>query len=132
MSGLLRMMAGVIGGSPAGGSDVTPDAVNWADIGPGTTPQDNANQTISGIDTTIILEVNFTGSGASLLYSVDNGTYTLLASGGQFSVSNGQTVKFRFTRVASGTSSGTATVTNESDGSTTLDTFTYSVNGTGT
>jgi hypothetical protein len=114
--------------SPA---DVTPAAVNWANIGPGTSPQDNANQTISGIDTTITLEVNWTGSGASLSYSIDDGAYTLLANGGQFSVSNSQTVKFRFTRVASGTSSGTATVTNESDGSTSLDTFTYSVNGTG-
>lgn len=113
------------------GGDKTPDAVNWANIGPGNSPQSNANQTINGIDGAINLEVNYTGSGATLFYSIDGGGFNPVANGGQFSVSDGETVRFQFTRTATGTSSGTVTVTNESDSSTTLDTFTYSVTGTG-
>lgn len=118
-------------GTYATAGDKTPDAVNWANIGPGNSPQTNANQTISGIDGSITLEVNYTGSGAALFYSIDGGSFTPVANGGQFSVSNGQTVRFQFTRTVTGTSSGTVTVTNESDGSASLDTFTYSVDGTG-
>tara|TARA_R100001086_G_scaffold225289_1_gene143544 strand:- start:10086 stop:10466 length:381 start_codon:yes stop_codon:yes gene_type:complete len=114
-----------------GAGDKTPDAVNWANIGPGNSPQTNANQTISGIDGSITLEVNYTGSGAALFYSIASGSFTPVANGGQFSVSNDQTVRFQFTRTVTGTSSGTVTVTNESDSSAPLDTFTYSVTGTG-
>lgn len=109
--------------SPA---DVTPAAVNWANIGPGTSPQNNANQTISGIDATINLEINADSAGL-LKYSKNGGAFTIIANGGQVSVSNGDTVRWEVSAAAPGTVSGTITITNESDGSAVLDTFTYSV-----
>lgn len=127
MSGLLRMMAGVISGA----RDVTPDAVNWADIGPGDSPQSNADQTLQNFDGTITLEANWTGSGAFGGYSLNGGGYTIIANGGTVDVTDGDTLNWRFTRTVVGTSTGTVTITNESDGSATLDTFTYSVTGTG-
>ena len=38
------------------GGDRTPDAVNWANIGPGTSPHNNANQTLQNFDGSINLE----------------------------------------------------------------------------
>lgn len=107
-------------GSAGGGFDVTPNAVNWADIS-GATPQSNANQTISGIDATISISLGKTGSGI-LTYDLNGAGFT--AYSGAFNVTNGQTLRFQLS--GAGTS-GTVTVTNDSDGSTTLDTFTYSL-----
>lgn len=126
----MSTLMAVIGAIGAGG-DKTPDAVNWANIGPGVSPQTNATQTINGIDGSITLEINYTGGGSNLFYySIDGGAFTIVANGGTFVASNGETVRFQTTRVAAGTSSGTVTITNESDGGTSLDTFTYSVDGT--
>jgi len=125
MSGLLRMMAGVIGSSSAGGSDGTPDAVNWANIGPGNEPQTNANQTITGIDTTISLETFYTSG--LLHYSLNGGSFTFIGNGGSVDVVNNDTLRFRMDNVAPGTVTGTVTVRNASDGDVDLDTFTYNV-----
>lgn len=119
----LRDLLGAEASSPA---DVTPNAVNWANIGPGNEPQNNANQTISGIDTTITLEANFTGSGL-LYYSKNGGAFTFIANGGQVSVANTDTLRWQVANAAPGSVTGTVTITNESDGSATLDTFTYNV-----
>mgnify|MGYP000238776211 CR=1 FL=1 len=107
-------------------NDVTPNAVNWNDLSTGASSATTNTQTISGIDTTISLQVNF---------DEDRDNYTLRAfvngssaagptnSPGtlNFNVSNGDTVYF----TASGgeTRDSTATVINTSDGNTTLDTF---------
>jgi len=109
--------------SPA---DVTPAAVNWANIGPGNEPQNNANQTISGIDTTINLEMNRTGSGL-VYYSKNGGAFTFLANGDTVSVANNDTLRWQVANVAPGTVSGTVTITNASDGDAAIDTFTYNV-----
>lgn len=119
----MRDLLGAEASSPA---DVTPDAVNWANIGPGTSPQSNANQTINGIDTTITLEINADSAGL-FEYSLNSGSFTFIANGGQVPVSNGDTLRWRVSPAAPGTVSGTITITNESDGSAVLDTFTYSV-----
>lgn len=107
-------------------TDVTPDAVDWANIGPGDQPQSNANQTLQNFDGSITLEANYTGSGI-LSYSLNGGSFTVLGTGGQFSVSDGDFVRWEASAVAPGTVSGTVTITNESDGSAVLDTFTYNV-----
>jgi len=107
-------------------ADVTPNAVNWANIGPGNEPQNNANQTIDGIDASIDLEMNRTGSGL-VYYSLAGGAFTLLADGATVSVTNGQTLRWQVANAAPGTVSGTVTITNASDGDAPIDTFTYSV-----
>lgn len=109
-----------------GFGDKTPDAVNWANIGPGNEPQNNANQTLQNFDGSINLEMNRTGSGL-VYYSLNGGSFTLIADGGQVSVSDGDTLRWQVANTAPGTVTGTVTITNESDGSTTLDTFTYDV-----
>lgn len=112
-------------------SDFTPDAVNWNNLSTGGSSATTNTQTISGIDTTITLEVNF---------NEDRDNYTLEAfvngssadgptsSPGTltFSVSNGDTVYF----TASGgeTRDSSATVINTSDGNATLDTFGIDLN----
>ena len=112
-------------------NDVTPNAVNWNNLSTGGSNATTNTQTISGIDTTISLQVNFTedrdnytlqafvnGSGAA---GPTNSPGTL-----NFNVSNGDTVYF----TASGgeTRDSTATVINTSDGNTTLDTFDIDLN----
>ncbi len=106
--------------------DKTPDAVNWANIGPGNEPQNNANQTLQNFDGSINLEMNRTGSGL-VYYSLNGGSFTFIADGAQVSVSDGDTLRWQVANAAPGTVTGTVTITNESDGSTSLDTFTYNV-----
>ncbi len=117
----------LLGAEATTATDVTPNSVNWGNIGPGFSPQVNSNQTISGINTTITLEVNYTGSSVFMYYRINSGSYTLISSGGQFTVSNGQTVNFQAITTNPTTVSGTVTITNESDGGASLDTFTYNV-----
>lgn len=113
-----------------GGSDVTPNAVNWGDIvgDPGAT---NGAQTISGIDTTITLQVNFTEPR-------DNYTLEALVNGSSaagpsnspgtltFDVTNNDSVNFRASTNGDARD-GVVTVINTSDGNATLDTFTLEV-----
>lgn len=113
------------------GSDVTPTAVNWANISESTTGTgSNATQTIAAIDAPITLRASWTSSGSTpTLYVYRNGA--LLASSStspiDFTVSVGQTVNFAVSVPSSGSASGTVTVTNQSDAAATLDTFTYAV-----
>ena len=118
----LRDLLGAEASSP---TDKTPDAVNWANIGPGTVPQNNANQTISGITTTITLEAFYTSG--LLYYSKNDGAFTFIGNGGSVTVSNNDTLRWQMAPAAPGTVSGTVTVRNASDGDVDLDTFTYSV-----
>lgn len=81
---------------------------------------------INGITSAIELAITFTGAGV-IAYRVNGGVYIDLTSGDSFFVSPTNTVQFKATRTGSaGTNSGTVTVTNVTDSSTTLDTFTYS------
>lgn len=114
-----------------GGADVTPTAVNWANISEATSGSgSNATQTIAAIDTAITLRAEWTVSGSTpTVYVYRNGALLTSSSTSpiDFSVSVGQTVSFVITVPASGSASGTVTVKNQSDGAATLDTFTYSV-----
>ncbi len=119
----------------SGGADVTPAAVNWADIAvsdPGLGIEENADQTISAIDATIQIKVTLSGDG--LVGWKKNG---VLVGGREFNsktvaANSGDAFRVSISAIVDGFGtgayvSGTATVTNESDGSAVLDTFNYAV-----
>lgn len=121
-----------------GRGDRTPDAVDWANIS-GNDPAENANQTISGISAGITLRATMgTCSGTST-----GGNFVAFVNGAaagnvdattgatlDFSVVAGDTVHFRLTVNGLTTGQtwncGTVTISNQSDGGATLDTFTAS------
>ena len=79
-----------------GGSDVIPDAVNWTDVSQNVPPYsvDTNSQTISGINTTIELDITF---------DINDGTFYYIKNTDDpvsfdlpFTVVNGDTLKFRF------------------------------------
>ncbi len=123
-------MAGALLRKTAAGPDVTPDAVNWANI-TATTQGANANQTISGIHSSITLGITYSDGLYQIEYRINSGTYIGAGSGGTFSVSNGQTVNFR--AIWNGVdvvSHDDVTVTNQSaPGTPTLDTFAVQLTG---
>lgn len=125
-------------GAGGGGSDVTPDAVNWANIT--TSPAGlgfghNATQAITGIDTTIQVKAAWTSTSSSPAKGVwfKNGAMVGSYAPTPVTVSarSGDDLAFYMNCVTSSTSgnydSGTVTVTNESDSSTSLDTFTFTL-----
>lgn len=109
----------------AGGGDVTPNAVNWANISSATSPAANANQTVDGCSRSITISAANSGSGF-LEYRLDSGSYVTYSAPFSVNALAGQTLNWRVSAFA-GTVTGTITVTNDSDSSTTLDTFTYDV-----
>lgn len=113
-------------GGKGGASDVTPNAVNWGNVS-GTDFAANANQTISGITSSITISLSISGNDDSetISYRIDSGSYVGYTI--PFSVSNGQTLNFGVAVLPLTTAGGTVTVRNDSAGSVTLDTFTYSV-----
>ena len=116
-----------------GGGDVTPNAVNWANVtGEGANVTTSMLQ-ITGITTSITLKVSFvlnTGIQLNQKYSVQSsasfGTGTAIANNGTFTVSNNQYVGFRADcgGACASTKVSTWTITNVSDGDAVLDTFT--------
>jgi len=125
-----------------GGSDVTPDAVDWVDIS--FRPRVSFGQ-ITGIDTDITLDITIAPADSNL-YSIDywittNSTATesqITANGTRiqpgtlsvsFTVSNNEYVHFFVGPQGPKTTAGTVTITNASDGDTVLDTFDWSVQG---
>ena len=77
-------------------ADTTPNAVNWTDVSQIAPPfsVDTISQTISGINTTIELEVTFDFNDGTLYYIKNTDapvSYTV-----PFTVVNGDTLKFRF------------------------------------
>ena len=127
-----------------GGSDVTPNAVNW-----GTISYDNdtaeytyAEQCFTGINQTITLKVQYTSPGSTVYYYVSNtegdistidpsspstNGMTPIANNGTFTVSNDQCVTFGATPACS--AFATVTVLNQSDGDVILDTILMSYFG---
>jgi hypothetical protein len=128
----------------AGGGDVTPNAVNWANIyDPSSQSATVAVQQIQGITSTINLEVSRSGDVFKIYYKIDNsapawtnggpyGTFTSWTEITSFpiviSVSNNQYVSFGC-RPGTFLQNATATITvkNNSDSAITLDTFTATV-----
>lgn len=107
------------------GGDVTPNAVNWANISSASSPAANANQTVNGCSRSITISAANSGSGF-LEYRLDSGSYVTYSAPFSVNALAGQTLNWRISAFA-GTVTGTITVTNDSDSSTTLDTFTYDV-----
>ena len=107
-----------------GGSDVTPNAINWADaFSSGGAVSTSA--TIGGIDTTITLSVSWsTVSGSpENYYQLNGGTTVLMDTNPKtFPVVNGDVILFTLV-AGGGPSEADFTVRNSSDGSVILDTF---------
>ncbi len=108
--------------------DVTPNALNWNNISTFEVPSHfsypQTPETISGINTSITLEITYTPSGLTLQYDKNSlNSWTTISSGGTLTVTNGDTLTFQ---MESGTALTvfTVTVKNVSNGNTTLDTFT--------
>ena len=112
MSILALAAAGISGG---GGLTIPS---GWADIGPGATPQSNANVTLGGGTRTVT--ITNSGSGA-VDYDLDGAGFSAYVTG--FSASGGQTLRWQV-RSLSGNVTGTIEVL---AGSVSLDTFTYDV-----
>lgn len=134
-----------------GAADVTPNAVNWANIyydGTLGTFYYTERQ-ITGINQTITIRVTNTDATDGVFYIVSNsaGAVPGLVSGdgalpsapdsfgmiflnhnSTFTVSNNQYITFSASGSAPPSLTNTNTVTNVSDGNTVLDTFTYSCN----
>lgn len=130
-------MTGVLAAMAGGAVDRSPDAVNWANIGPGNSPQSNATQTMQGFGGTITIRATLSGvtpdtgaEGFSILrggVSIDTETVIVNGASVECTVVSGDTINFQATKGSSTTIwTGTATVTVVETGET-LDTFTISV-----
>ncbi len=121
-----------------GGSDVTPDAVNWGNIasaqtGLGYATNEDTEQLISGIDATIQIKAAWTSTSSNPARGqwFKNGVAVqgATASPVYVNVANNDSLFFAlytaFTAPSGNYDTGIVTVTNESDGGVTLDTFTF-------
>lgn len=134
----LTQLAGF--GTGGGGTDATPAVINFNDISDiGFTASAGTNVvTILGIDTTITLRLslsaNMTAQRTVGIYR--NGTFLGQGASGaavDVTITNGQTLQYFFTNSQNNTTwSGTATVSNLSDGGAVLDTFAFTLQDTGT
>ena len=123
-----RVARAAAGGGGGGGGDVTPNAVNWANVN---NVQAFSGVTemlqITGITETITLQVAHSGNSNSTKYylnsSNSHGTGTEIANNGTFTVSNNQYVGFGASSPSAG-GNRSFTITNVSDANAVLDTFT--------
>lgn len=126
-------------GSGGGGTDATPNAIDFNDISDvSLDPAASTNTvTITGIDTTITLRLTLTQamSGVRLVYVYRNGAFVGSGNSGttiDVEMTNGQTLFYIFFNAQDNTIwSGTATVSNLTDGGAVLDAFTYTLQDTG-
>jgi hypothetical protein len=129
--------------SGGGGGDVTPAAVNWADVSYDSTLGlfGYTERQITGINTSITLKVQYTALAGSLVYYYVSNTSgdivsgdgtspitpdfygTAIVNNGTLTVSNNQYVTFACDMSGGCSDLFTITVKNQSDGDTTLDTF---------
>ena len=126
-----------------GGADVTPNPTpDWGTVGYNDPVQywNYSQQQIQGINTTITLRTNYDATYSTLWYAVSNTTFgfsngsppmdqgfTSISNGGTFTVSNNQWVAFGGEFTFPLPSDATVTVVNQSDGNSTLDTFTLQI-----
>lgn len=134
----LTQLVGFASGG-GGGIDATPNAIdfdNISDIGFVASAATNI-VTITGIDTTITLRLTLTAamSASRTVIVYRNGAFVTSVTSGMtvdVAMMNGQTLQYVFMNSQNlSTWSGTATVSNLSDGGATLDTFTYSLQDSG-
>ena len=119
-------------------SDVTPDAVDWADIENQGSYWEASYQQITGISSPITLDLSFTGP-STMYYAIDtvqpsyatqeadpivNFGFVQYNSGDDIVLNNGEYLSFICEATGIG-QSGTITVTNISDNNTVLDTLDY-------
>ena len=127
-------------GGAGGGTDVTPAPIDFSDVFDAAIVASGATNpvTISGIDTTITLRLTLTTSMTSqrVVDVYRDSVFVAQGAAGtsvDVALTNGQTLYFNFTNSQNNTTwSGTATVTNVSDGDVVLDTFNYTLQDTGT
>ena len=126
MSAMFQSIIGTTGtsGIPSG-PDNTPDTVNWAVIS-GTDDASNAAQTIQGIDSSINVfweRSNSTETSFwSTYYDINGGGWTLIGENTNFSVSNGDALKWRIVTTI-GSVNFDLNVKNASDGDALIDVF---------
>ena len=127
-------------GGAGGGTDVTPNPIDFFDISDAAIVASAATNpvVVSGIDTAITLRLTLT-TGMTSLRVVDVYRDSVFVAQGvsgttvDVSITNGQTLSYNFTNSQNNTTwFGTATVTNVSDGDVVLDTFSYTLQDTGT
>ena len=126
-------------GIATGGGDVTPDAINWGNIlvvgGAGSGFGANSDQTVTGIDSPIALSASWTSSSSSPALGrwVRNGAAVsdYAATPVAVNVISGYALSFemksKITEGVGNYDTGTVTVTNQSDGAASLDTFTFAI-----
>jgi hypothetical protein len=122
----------------ASGSDTTPNAVNWANVGQIVNNRTftYSAQQITGINTAITLQITCSTSFNRLVYKVQSTStvpasdsaptvngYTNIADNGTLTVSNNQWLVFCARSLPGSSPSATVTVINTSNGNATLDTF---------
>ena len=124
---MLAAMLATLGGSPV------LNAVDWGNISDTSdefgSSATTTTEVVDGNTKDIYLKITWTGSPSSVTITID-GSPTLLSSGGTVLIASGGAsssgVSFTTTRLFTGTSSGTITVVNGTNGDAAVDTFTYS------
>lgn len=112
-----------------GAADVTPDPVTWGSIFSPTFEATSSTRTITGINTTIILQINISNnrscsSGSpAYSYSKNSSNFVTILNNGTINIVNNDTLQFRFINCRIN-QSATFTITNNSDGNSVLDIFT--------
>lgn len=135
---MLNQLIGFGSGS-GGGVGSTPNAIDFGDISDAGIVAFAATNvvTITGIDTTITLRLTLTTAmtAGHFVSAIRDGVFVSTTSSGTIvdvTVTNNQTLQYYFTNQTNFTIwSGTATLTNLSDGAATLDTFAFDLQDTG-
>lgn len=138
----LNRLSGFGAGGDSGPPDSIPDSISgvFADISvlqdsPTDATGSTGNATISGINQTITVRLTVTVAfsatriGQVFVGGSQQGSNATSGTTLDCTITNGQTLSYTLSNTQNGeqTWSGTGTVSNESDGGTTLDTFTYSL-----
>jgi hypothetical protein len=111
--------------APAGGgTDFTPDAVNWTDGFTNGSGVASSIEQITGIDAPINLEVSWSviSGTPDNYYNIGGGSISMSTNPFTFAVTNSQNVQFELYSTG-GPTSADFTVRNASDGNVILDTF---------
>ena len=116
-------------GTVGAGADVVPNDISWGNI-TGVGSGQNANQTISGINTTITLSMQNSTSPSALLAVYVNNSYVTANTSGEtttFTVNNNDTIYFSASANFGEAPSGSATIRNVSNSNNTLNTFSINI-----
>lgn len=116
--------------SGGAGADVTPNAVNWADVSQGSGEPTTTDETLTGFEGTITIKLTYAENSvfavADILhyYRKNSGSWTNFSSGQTVNVVAGDTLGFKLNATPdTDTGAFTYTIRNQTDSSTVLDTF---------